>query len=178
MDPMFTGTFPSFNPILPMKRYAFFLLLALLALPLGAHAQTSQTATASVTVSDILKITITNNTISFGTATAAGSRAGDVSTVVSHEGNGTHTVQIAANAANFTSTSGLNNTALPASRIEYSKDAGVTWVAASTTAASLVTSAAAGTYNNAVTVQYRMSVQASDPKDTYSLGLTYSVVSG
>lgn len=151
--------------------------LLAIALPMSASAQTAA-ATASVTVGDILSISISGATANFGTVTAGGYASTADQTVISHAGNIAHTVQVKADASHFTSGSGTNNTALPAGRLEWSDDGGSTWTAFTTTDAAIHASAAAGDHANDETIDYQLDIDVLDPNDTYTLGLTYSVISG
>ena len=146
----------------------------------GAAAQTSADVTATITIPQVLFISVDNTSVTFNQPTAADFNAGSIAannaTVVTHRGNIVHDVDIQTAATNMTAASGDPTHVKPATDLQWSTD-GSTWTGVSTTAAKVVDDAPRGSGN--VTVQYRMLLDyATDAPDTYSLTFTYTVIAG
>lgn len=156
------------------------LALALVVGTLGAAgpaaAQTSESATASVSINQVLYLDVTNTNVTFSEPTASDFNSGEilssVQSDITHRANIVHDVEVAADASNFSGGSGSK----PASDLHWSLD-GSTWTPLSTTAADLVTGVAPGAYDNAETVSYKLLLDYStDEPGSYSLGFTYTIV--
>lgn len=145
-----------------------------LALPMSASAQT-QAATATITISSNLTLTVTELTVDFGTQDTPGAYPGDVSSVIDHGGNVTHSVYIAADQTHFDAVNSANDAVVAASQMEWSIDGSV-WTPLSTTPVAIISAAAPGSYDDAATVQYRITVEIEDAPDTYTLPFTYSIL--
>jgi hypothetical protein len=153
---------------------------------LGAQpvlAQTSQNATATITIVETLYVSVTNTTVTFNTPTSAQFLAGNIgassgASVLDHGGNVTHTVQLQSSSANMVATIDPVNNIKPASDLQWSSNGGTSWNSLSTTAANLRTSIAKGNYPAAATVTYRMLLNFANAPDTYTLNFTYTVVAG
>jgi hypothetical protein len=134
---------------------------------LGAQpvlAQTSQNATATITIVETLYVSVTNTTVTFNTPTSAQFLAGNIgassgASVLDHGGNVTHTVQLQSSSANMVATIDPVNNIKPASDLQR-------------------TSIAKGNYPAAATVTYRMLLNFANAPDTYTLNFTYTVVAG
>ena len=146
-----------------------------------ANAQTSASASAGITIPTLLKLTVTNTTVTFGSPTFTDYDAGEIgmssaATVIDTRGNVSHDVQIAAGGANMTYTGSHTPAAKPVSDLQWSTD-GATWTGLSTTATNVATALARGTNAGAATVQYKMLLDAVDdmPGD-YDVSFTYTIV--
>ncbi len=161
------------------KRVTTFLAALVLFGAGAAAAQTTATATSSITIGQVLYIGLATGNPTFSSPTAADFNAGEItsstSATVTHAGNVTHTVTIKADAANMTASVDPVNDIKPASDLQW--DAGSGWGSVSTSGADVVTSAPKGV--GTATVNYKMLLDYStDAPDTYTLGITYTVVAG
>ena len=163
-----------------MKKIAITLAFAaafLLGTAGDVYGQTTANATASITIPQVLFVEISTNTIAFnqpdGTDYETGNIGANNTMDLTHKGNIVHDVELTADNANFSSVSN----AKPASDLEWSKNGGASWTGASTAAVDVVTAAAKGAHVNAETLSYRVLLDYStDEPDTYTLGLTFTVV--
>jgi hypothetical protein len=159
-------------------RPALLVMCLALLLPVGfAHGQTSVNANVTITIPQVLSISVDETSITFPAVAASDFETGWIAasqaSVVTHRGNIVHDVEIAAGAATMTPTSGTYNK--PASDFEWSVDGGSTFFGISTAVADVVTAAPVGAGNQ--TVNYRMLLDyLNDEPDTYTLGFTYTVV--
>lgn len=153
--------------------------LLLAAAPSYAAAQTSESATATITVPTVLFLDIDVNAVDFPDATSADFEAGNITfgttTTLEHNGNVTHDVEIASTTG-FFQNSGGTDSSKPASDLEWSLDNGSSWnTGLGTTATDVVTAAAAGAHTESV--DYRLLLDyATDAPDTYDLEFTYTIV--
>jgi hypothetical protein len=146
--------------------------------PATGFAQTTRTATATITIPTVLFLDVTGTAINFANPTDAEFTAGVITTgttsALTHRGNVVHNVTVHASTAAML-VSGTPS-AKSASDLEWSLNGG-TWAGLSTTAATVVSAAAAGAHSGASTVSYRMNLNlANDVPATYTLGFVYSVV--
>jgi hypothetical protein len=169
-----------------MKKITF-LLLAVMALSGATRVSAQETVTASITIPEVLSISVDNNTVSFpapaeGDYDAAGSATVGASntTVISTRGNVLHDIEVLADNPTFSFTpSGSDaDPGKDAADLEWSSDAGGNWLGLDdVTPGDVLSNLGRGVNDGAATVQYRLqSTLAGDPPGTYTLTFVYSVV--
>lgn len=162
-----------------MKKIA---IAASLMFVFGAQEAIAQTAGATVdgTVEQSLYINLNQTAVTFANANAAAFNDGYTQITggtLTHKGNVVHSVTLAAGAATMTGTAldtlSTARADKPAGDVKWSIN-GTTFTDASTTAAAVASSVAAGEYSKSLT--YRMALAwALDKPGKYSLGLTYTI---
>lgn len=156
-------------------------MLAVGAADVAAQASSEQ-ATASVTVPQVLSIAVTNKSIAFPNATSTDFDNGYVNTTTSSsidtKGNVVHDVTVQADAATFTYTGTQTDPSKPASDLEWSNDGGSSWTALDdVSAVDVATGLARGENVGAASISYRIALAlATDVPGDYSLGFTYTIV--
>lgn len=159
------------------------LIAAAILVAFTAQDAVSQTADASLsgTVEQSLFISLDEVSVTFPNANAAAFEAGYTQIAggtLTYKGNVAHSVTVAADAATLSATELAGNTSVartdkPAGDVSWSTD-GTTFNAFSTTAASVVSGAAAGEATKALT--YQMALDwASDSPGVYALDVTYTI---
>ena len=154
---------------------------------LGAAELSAQqeTATASVTIPEILAISLDNLSIAFPDATASDFETGYVTVTTGSapdtRGNVSHDVMIRTTQASFdfTPSGSEADPSKPAADLEWSPDAGTTWTGLSQTAVSVLGGATLnpGQYTDVATIEYRIKLLYSvDVPGDYSLPIQYTVV--
>lgn len=143
-----------------------------------AYAQSdAETVKATVVIPTLLFLNVNSNSVDFGSAGEAELDAGLMTTtdntILSYKGNVSMTLNMSADAAFFSSSSGSNDAAKPASDLNYST--GGSYADMPTTDTPLVSGAAPGKYDNDITVTYTLDVAWSDPADSYDLDFTFTL---
>ncbi len=144
-----------------------------------ARAQTTVNATATITIPQVLFISVDETNITFpqpgSTEFDAGLIGANEASTVTHKGNIVHDVELKADAANFTALDDPVNNIKAAADFQWSNDGGTNFTSISTTAADVVTAAPKGIGNQ--TVNYRILLDyLTDAEDTYTLGFTFTIV--
>lgn len=146
------------------------------ALPCSATV----TATASITIDNVLYIELNSGTIDFNNPTGADFQAGSIASTtthtLTHSGNTTHDVEVqaATDLFNFTGTGTPNK---PAGDLQYSLDAGATFSAIpAATGAADVLHAAAPAGSHSETIDYQLALNYSDVPGDYNLDVNYTIV--
>lgn len=165
------------------------LLGVVAALP--ATAQTSEAATATATVPQILTFDVTNNNAVISNITKddviAGFKDAPTAHVLSHSGNVAHALQVQVDATNPTYLTGTNGarTDKPISDMRYKvgtfSTGGTTTDmgdGALPTTITTIKTVAAGSYEGSAStnVAIRMLLSWADPAGTYSLPYTFTVI--
>lgn len=169
-----------------MKKVAFLLLAgtALLGVT-GASAQTA-TVTASVTIPEVLSISVDANTVTFDQPAAedydavsgAVTIGGNQTTTIATRGNVIHYIEVQPSTATFgfVASGGDVDPNKPAGDLAWSTD-GITWTGMNaTTPGDVASNLGRGVNAAAATVQYQLqSTLAGDPPGDYSLTFVYTV---
>ncbi|MFQ5888673.1 MAG: hypothetical protein ACE5JR_01335 [Gemmatimonadota bacterium] len=155
------------------------LACVLLAAVAEAQAQSSVGATATITIPQVLFLSVDETAISFnqpaGTDFETGWISANQASTVTHKGNVQRDVQLSADVATFTATNDPINNIKQAGDFEWSTDGGSTFFGITTAGTEIVTAAPKGASN--VTVNYRTLLDyTSDAPDTYTLNFTYTVI--
>jgi hypothetical protein len=147
------------------------------AVPSTAGSTQSQSVNGSFSVqSSDLAVTVNSGAlVSFGTINGSGPFTAGTTSSITHTSIYTHDVTVHAASAFWSSASGQNNSVLAASALSITTNGGGTWTSLSTTPHVLVLNAPPGTYNNALTVGYRLT-PGTLPADNYTLLVTFSAV--
>jgi hypothetical protein len=162
-----------------------------------AAAQVTVNASASITVPAVLYMDVTNTAVTFAVPAGADYDNGYIAqnsgaSVISHRGNVRHDVRIWTDVANMTGSGGAFasdpvSSTKPVTDLLWSTDnfASVSHpltqaaTAAAATGADqvIVSQAARGTYDNAETINFRMSLSyANDTPGTYSVNFFYTAI--
>lgn len=155
--------------------------LAMLAFGAMDVSAQSETGNATVTVPEVLAITVDQTTIAFPNATAGDFTTGYVDagtqSVIDTRGNVVHDLTINANNGTFgfTPSGGAADPNKPASDLQWSTGSGYTGL--TTSQADVATALTRGVNTGAATVSYRILLDlTADVPGDYSLGFTYTVV--
>lgn len=170
-----------------MERTMKKLMIAVLAMgafgAMDVSAQgTSANGNASVSVPEVLSLTVTNTAIAFGSATATDIDNGFINTsttsTIDTRANVLHDVTIQADAEFFTYSGTQTDPNKPASDLRWTNDGGASWTPLDDgSAADVATSLARGENAGAATIGYQLALSlAGDVPGDYSLGFTYTVV--
>lgn len=173
-----------------MKRLRNLVLLVPLLFALGvasaAHAQTTATVSADVTIPTVLYVSIDKATVSFSPsasdyetgwidAEAAGNDA-----TLTHKGNVAHSVYISTTSEYFDASNAANDNLKPSSHLQWRKDnagsfAGLTFTTdPEADAAAVVAGATPGT--GTAEIDYRLELDyATDAPDDYTLDFVYTI---
>jgi len=166
-----------------MKKLTMTILGAFLLVNAAQVSAQSQAANASVTIPEVLAITVDQTNIAFPAVTAADFTAGyvdaGVTSTIDTRGNVVHDVTIQADAAAFTYVGSASPApSKPAADLSWSNDGGTSFTAIDNAAATdVATALARGVNAGAAAITYRIGLDlASDPPGDYSLAFTYTVV--
>lgn len=162
------------------------MIAALAMMAFGAMDVSAQGASAngnaSVSVPEVLSLTVTNTAIAFGNATAADIDNGFMNTsttsTIDTRGNVLHDVTIQADAQYFTYAGTQTDPNKPASDLSWTNDGGTSWTPLDdVSAVDVATGLARGVNAGAATIGYQLALSlAGDVPGDYSLGFTYTVV--